>query len=225
MGHDGNGFCFDNELPRHKQLLNPFAISNRLVTNGEFLEFMESGGYERPEFWLSMGHSVAKENHWQAPLYWQRKKGEWHHFTLHGFVPVDENQPVTHISFFEADAYANWKGHRLATEAEWELTSRQFKIDGRFVESGDFHPGSASNSQQFFGDCWEWTSSQYSAYPGYKPHPGAIGEYNGKFMCNQFVLRGGSCVTSQSHIRPTYRNFFPPEIRWQFSGIRLATDA
>ncbi|MBV9120993.1 MAG: SUMF1/EgtB/PvdO family nonheme iron enzyme, partial [Chloroflexi bacterium] len=197
-------------------------------TNGEYREFMRDGGYSRPELWLSMGWSAIQEQGWQAPLYWQREDSGWHTFTLNGYQPVDDSEPVTHISYFEADAYAHWAGARLPTEFEWEAVAAGAPLDGNFVESGQFHPlpaGAGDGPRQLFGDVWEWTQSSYSPYRGFKPAEGAIGEYNGKFMCNQYVLRGGSCATPSSHIRPTYRNFFPPDARWQFSGIRLARDA
>ncbi|MFG0330128.1 MAG: ergothioneine biosynthesis protein EgtB [Phycisphaerales bacterium] len=228
IGHAGDGFSYDNESPRHRVFLERFSIATRLVTAGEFLDFMNDGGYERPDHWLSEGWATVKEQGWRAPLYWSEVDGEWMQFTLSGLRPVDPLEPVTHVSLFEADAYARWAGHRLPTEFEWEVASTGASIDeGHFVESERFHPApdrgdSKSTFRQMFGDAWEWTGSQYTAYPGYAPQPGALGEYNGKFMCNQFVLRGGSCATSRTHIRPTYRNFFPPHARWQFTGIRLA---
>jgi len=226
IGHDGQGFAFDNELPRHEQLLRPFQVASRLVTNGEFLQFIEDGGYRRPELWLSMGWGTVLEERWQAPLYWQKHGSKWWNMTLSGLREVQEAEPVCHVSYFEADAYARWSGARLPSEAEWELASLGAAFDGNFVESGCLHPCPASGEGllQMFGDVWEWTHSSYSAYPGYRSAEGAIGEYNGKFMCNQYVLRGGSCVSPRSHIRATYRNFFPPEARWQFTGIRLAND-
>jgi ergothioneine biosynthesis protein EgtB len=229
IGHDGVGFHYDNEGPRHRVLVPAFSIADRLVTNGEYLEFMEAGGYSRSEFWLSLGWTTVNEQRWQAPLYWVKRDGAWWHFTLSGLRPVNEAEPVTHISYFEADAYANWSGTRLATEFEWEQTAAEETIKGNFVDSERFHPAPALEGQslrpkQIFGDVWEWTRSAYLPYPGYRAAPGALGEYNGKFMCNQMVLRGGSCATSQNHIRLTYRNFFQPEKRWQFTGIRLARD-
>ena len=230
IGHRGSGFSYDNEGPRHRALVSAFSIASRPVTNGEYLEFVEAGGYRRPEFWLSLGWITINEQRWQAPLYWIQRDGEWWHFTLSGLRRVDSAEPVTHISYFEADAYANWAGARLPTEFEWERVAIQQAIEGNFVEEEYFHPQPAraqSKSNELFqvyGDVWEWTRSSYSPYPGYRAEPGALGEYNGKFMCNQYVLRGGSCATSRTHIRPTYRNFFPPEKRWQFTGIRLARD-
>ena len=230
IGHDGNGFCYDNELPRHRALVLPFSLANRLITNGEYLGFMADHGYSRAEFWLSLGWMTVNEQQWQAPLYWMERDGEWWNFTLSGLRKVDLNEPVTHLSYFEADAYANWAGARLPTEFEWERAAASVAIDGNFVETEQFHPAALSDSPhngelaQMFGDVWEWTRSSYSPYPGYHAGPGALGEYNGKFMCSQYVLRGGSCATSRTHIRKTYRNFFQPEKRWQFMGIRLARD-
>lgn len=230
IGHGDSDFSYDNEGPRHRALVLPFSLSNRLVTNGEYLAFMEAGGYTRPEFWLSLGWTAVNEQRWQAPLYWLKRDGEWWNFTLSGFRPVDESEPVTHVSYFEADAYANWDGARLPTEFEWEHAAAHVAIDGNFVDSLQFHPQPAPASSkpgallQMFGDVWQWTRSAYLPYPGYRAAPGALGEYNGKFMSNQMVLRGGSCATSRNHIRATYRNFFPPDKRWQFSGIRLARD-
>jgi ergothioneine biosynthesis protein EgtB len=228
IGHDGRGFAYDNEGPRHQALVPACSLASRPVTNGEYIEFIEDGGYTRPELWLSLGWMTVNEQRWQAPLYWTKRDGAWCHFTLSGFRPVDESEPVTHVSYFEADAYANWAGGRLPTEFEWERAALECPVEGNFVETELFHPVpcAASNSalHQMFGDVWEWTRSAYSPYPGYRAAPGALGEYNGKFMCNQYVLRGGSCATSRTHIRRTYRNFFQPEKRWQFTGIRLARD-
>jgi len=231
VGHAGDGFAFDNEGPRHRAFLDAFRIASRPATNADYLEFMRAGGYSQPEHWLSMGCATVQQEGWQAPLYWEQRDGEWYQFTLSGFRPVDLAEPVTHISYFEADAFARWAGGRLPTEAEWEVASEQASLNGaaNFVESGRFHPGplttNGSPLSQMFGDVWEWTQSSYSGYPGFRVAPGALGEYNGKFMCNQYVLRGGSCATPRSHIRATYRNFFPPDARWQFSGVRLASDA
>ena len=228
VGHDGRGFAYDNESPRHRALIPAFSMASRPVTNGEYIAFIEDNGYARAEFWLSLGWLTVNEQHWQSPLYWTKRDGRWWNFTLSGFRPVDENEPVTHVSYFEADAFANWTGARLPTEFEWERAAAKIDIEGNFVESEIFHPCpapvSADDLHQMFGDVWEWTRSAYAPYPGYRAAPGALGEYNGKFMCNQYVLRGGSCATSQSHIRRTYRNFFQPEKRWQFTGIRLARD-
>ncbi|MEM8666147.1 MAG: ergothioneine biosynthesis protein EgtB [Planctomycetota bacterium] len=232
VGFDGQGFSYDNESPRHRVFLESFQLSDRLVTCGEYLRFIEDGGYQRPEYWLSMGWQAVLDNQWQAPLYWQREKDAWTEFTLAGRRPVDRLRPVTHISYFEADAFARWSGARLPTEAEWEVAAQSMPIEGNFVDNLlnrglAIHPGAPGNSPDgvstgsIYGDVWQWTSSPYVAYPGYRPADGALGEYNGKFMCNQFVLRGGSVATSSNHIRSTYRNFFPPDTRWQFSGIRL----
>jgi ergothioneine biosynthesis protein EgtB len=223
-------FAFDNETPRHKVYLAPYSLASRLVTCAEYLAFIDQNGYGRPELWLSEGWTKLREEGWQAPLYWQRNsatKSGWAIYTMHGFKPLEElsETPVCHLSFFEADAYARWKGCRLPTEFEWEHAAASAPATGNFIETSALHPAPATNTpglQQLFGDTWEWTSSGYTGYPGYKPLPGALGEYNGKFMSSQIVLRGGSCVTPASHIRATYRNFFPPSTRWQFSGLRLA---
>jgi len=224
IGYDGPGFAFDNEYPRHDELLRPFRIANALVTNADYLAFIADGGYRRPELWLSDGWTAVRERGWEAPLYWAEHEGGWWSYTLTGFRPLDPAEPVCHVSYYEADAYARWRGARLATEAEWEVIARDRPVTGNFVESRRFHPAQGDGGTQLFGDVWEWTGSPYLAYPGYRPVAGALGEYNAKFMCNQFVLRGGSCATPASHIRSTYRNFFPPDARWQFSGIRLTTD-
>ena len=229
MGHAGPGFAFDNESPRHEILVRPFRIATRLVTNGEYRAFLEDGGYRRPELWLSDGWATVRERCWQAPLYWEPLDDIWWTSTLSGFRPVKDDEPVCHVSFYEADAYARWRGFRLPSEGEWEIVAARQPIEGNLLETGEFHPAplqsdEARHPRQLYGDVWEWTTSPYAGYPGYRPAAGALGEYNAKFMCNQIVLRGGSCVTSRSHIRATYRNFFPPDARWQFSGIRLAAD-
>ena len=236
IGHNGRGFYYDNEGPRHQVLIPPFSLASRPATNGEYLAFIEDNGYRRAELWLSLGWMTVNEQRWNAPLYWAKREGTWWHYTLSGFRPVDESEPVTHVSYFEADAYANWAGARLPTEFEWEHAASGYPIEGNFVESELFHPVAVESAvaedqirqdnvlHQMFGNVWEWTRSSYSPYPGYRAEPGALGEYNGKFMCNQYVLRGGSCATSRTHIRRTYRNFFQPEKRWQFTGIRLARD-
>jgi len=230
IGHDGDGFSYDNEGPQHRALILPFSLANRLIANGEYLKFMADNGYSRSEFWLSLGWTTVNEQNWRAPLYWIERDGEWWNFTLSGLRQIDPSEPVTHLSYFEADAYANWAGGRVPTEFEWERAAAKIDIDGNFVETERFHPSALSEPPQdrqlaqMFGDVWEWTRSSYSPYPGYRAGPGALGEYNGKFMCNQYVLRGGSCATSRTHIRKTYRNFFQPDKRWQFTGIRLARD-
>jgi ergothioneine biosynthesis protein EgtB len=225
VGHEGGGFAFDNEGPRHEVLLQPFHIASRPVTNGEYLEFIQDNGYSRPELWLSDGWDTVCTQHWDAPLYWERREDDsrWQ-FTMSGIKELDPAEPVCHISFYEADAYARWCGARLPREEEWEVAAVRIRSRGTFLEDEIFHPqpARAEGSQQMFGDVWEWTASPYIAYPGFQPAAGLIGEYNGKFMCNQLVLRGGSCATPSSHIRASYRNFFPPHARWQFSGIRLA---
>lgn len=229
IGHRGRGFCFDNELPAHKVFIPPFCIANRLITNAEYLEFIEDGGYANPFWWLSDGWDWCQMNGVNAPLYWHRIENKWHIFTLHGLKPLDPDEPVAHVSFYEADAYARWRGHRLPREEEWEYFVRQQKLDphaGNFAENGYYHPlpNYPGAEGQFFGSLWEWTASPYSPYPGFRALPGSIGEYNGKFMNNQRVLRGGCCATPAKHNRSSYRNFFQPEKRWQFSGIRLAAD-
>jgi ergothioneine biosynthesis protein EgtB len=228
IGHQGNGFCFDNETPRHGTLLQQFSLASRLVTNREYLTFMEDDGYKRPEFWLSLGWNTLNERGWEAPFYWEKRDGEWCCMTLAGMRELNLDEPVCHVSYFEADAYARWANARLPLEAEWETASFNVPVDGQFAEGAYFHPmPSLANTSpdrltQMFGDVWQWTQSAYSPYPGYKTASGALGEYNGKFMCNQYVLRGASCATPRSHARRTYRNFFPPDARWQFAGIRLA---
>jgi ergothioneine biosynthesis protein EgtB len=223
VGHAGAGFAFDNEGPRHRVFVGAFQIASRPVTVGEFLAFIEAGGYQRPEFWLSDGWAARQRNGWAAPLYWERDGGDRSLFTLRGARPLEPSEPVCHVSYYEADAYARWAGVRLPTEFEWEVAAGERAVVGNFLDSERLHP--ANNGGAFYGDVWAWTASPYAAYPGYRPAAGALGEYNGKFMCNQMVLRGGSCVTPADHIRPTYRNFFPPDARWQFSGFRLAKDS
>lgn len=223
-------FAFDNEGPRHQFFLQPFRLASRPATNGEYLAFMREGGYARAEFWLSEGWAMAQAEAWQAPAYWEQdEKGHWRHFTLHGLQAIDPAEPVTHVSFYEAAAFAAWSGARLPTEFEWELAAATCHPDeGRFLDLAQLHPQAAPSGgglQQMFGDVWQWTRSAYAPYPGFQPPPGAVGEYNGKFMVNQIVLRGGSCATPPGHIRASYRNFFPAAARWQFSGIRLAVDA
>jgi ergothioneine biosynthesis protein EgtB len=242
IGYDAEGdgpFTFDNETPRHRVFLEPYALADRLATCGEYIEFIESGGYRDAPLWLSEGFATVQAENWSAPFYWEQRDGEWWHFTLAGIRRVDPNEPVTHLSYFEADAFARWAGHLLPTEFEWEAAARAAAdpaSTGAFVEDRRLHPSPAPAIlggdgapadvalRQLFGDAWEWTRSAYAAYPGYKPEPGALGEYNGKWMCGQFVLRGGSCATSRSHFRPSYRNFFHPGATWQFTGLRLATD-
>lgn len=231
IGHAGSSFAFDNETPRHRTYFEDFEIASHPVTHGDFVAFIEDGGYRRPELWLSLGWDAVTARHWEAPMYWEKRDGQWHTFTLRGMAPVEPNTPVCHVSFLEAEAFARWAGARLPTEAEWEVASALAPREGNFLESGAYHPLAPRESfapgvpAQMFGDVWEWTRSDYNPYPGFAPAEGAVGEYNGKFMCGQYVLRGGSCATPASHIRATYRNFFPPDARWQFSGLRLARDA
>jgi ergothioneine biosynthesis protein EgtB len=227
VGHAGDGFAFDNELPRHRRWLEPFALATRLVTNAEWLAFVQDGGYTRPELWLSDGFDAVRREGWSAPLYWERDGTSWCHYTLDGLQPLEPAAPVCHVSHYEADAYARFAGARLPGEDEWELAAASAPVEGNFVESGRLRPapaGSGGVVQQLFGDTWEWTRSAYAAYPGYAPPPGALGEYNGKFMSGQLVLRGGSWASPRDHLRASYRNFFPPAARWQFSGVRLARD-
>ena len=232
VGHDGSGFSFDNESPRHEALLRPYRIASRPVTCGECAAFVEDGGYTRPDLWLSSGWGTVQAEGWEAPLYWERIDGEWWLFTLSGMQRLDEHAPVCHLSYVEADAYARWAGKRLPTEQEWEHAAAGAPVGGNLAESGLFQPvapgenGVADGAlEQIYGDVWEWTQSAYLPYPGFAPPAGALGEYNGKFMVGQMVLRGGSCVTPGSHIRASYRNFFHPADRWQFQGLRLAADA
>lgn len=234
IGHDrtqtGSAFAFDNESPRHRVWLNAFQIASQPVTHGDFMAFVNDGGYQRSDLWLSAGWDAVYAGGWEGPLYWEQKDHCWSVFTLHGEVPVEPHAPVCHVSFYEAEAYARWAGARLPTEAEWEVASRSAASRGNFLESGTLHPlalreASPDNEMaQAFGDVWEWTRSDYAPYPHFQAAAGAVGEYNGKFMSGQYVLRGGSCTTPASHIRATYRNFFAPQTRWQFSGLRLARD-
>ena len=250
VGHAGEGFCFDNELPRHKVWLEPYALADRLVTCGEYAEFIADGGYRRAEFWLSDGWNAVNNNGWRTPLYWTSAGADnWNLFTLRGELPLSlmKNAPVSHVSYYEADAYARWAGRRLPTESEWEAAAEGHLVDGNLLDTGRLTPAPLDGPEkqvsvtsgpvpilagetpafecpsQLFGDCWEWNASAYLGYPGFHPLPGSLGEYNGKFMSGQFVLRGGSCITPAPHIRASYRNFFSPETRWQFSGIRLAS--
>ncbi|MEX6634667.1 ergothioneine biosynthesis protein EgtB [Hyphococcus lacteus] len=233
IGWNGEGFAFDNEQPRHKVYLHPFELANRPVTNGEYIAFIEDGGYQDPVHWLSDAWEVINREHWDAPLYWRKSEADnqWYRYSLFGEVPIDPHAPVCHVSSYEAAAYASWVGARLPTEFEWEAAASLFPLEGRFLEGGaPFLPKSAENPAnddsllQLYGDVWEWTASPYVAYPGFAAPPGAVGEYNGKFMSGQMVLKGGSCATPRGHLRVSYRNFFPPEARWQFSGFRLARD-
>ena len=228
VGFGGGGFCYDNELPRHRVWLEPYALANRLMTNGEYAEFIADGGYRRSELWLSAGWDAIEQNGWKAPLYWNENESGWRIFTLRGERSLEElkDAPVSQVSYFEADAYARWAGKRLPTELEWEVAAEGGTVDGNLMDSGRLRPTRAlaggEQVTQLWGDCWEWTASAYLGYPGFEPLTGSLGEYNGKFMSGQMVLRGGSCATPRAHIRSSYRNFFQPETRWQFSGIRLA---
>jgi len=228
IGAAGPDFAFDNERPRHRVLVAPHALASRPVTCGEWLAFIEAGGYRRPQHWLSDGWAAVQRSGWCAPLYWTLDGGRWWQFTFGGMRPLDETEPVAHVSYYEADAYARWAGARLPSEAEWETAAEGAREDGTFADSGRLHPAPARAGEglvQLLGDVWEWTQSAYAPYPGFRPFPGALAEYNGKFMVNQLVLRGGSCATPRGHVRTSYRNFFQPEARWQFSGVRLARDA
>ncbi len=225
LGHPGEGFAFDNEGPAHDVLLRPFSLASRPVTAGEYADFIRDRGYERPELWLWDGFHAARDAGWRAPLYWDLQDGRWTRFTLHGRIPVDPGAPVSHVSYYEADAYARWAGARLPTEAEWEAAAASSSpARGQFVEDGWLVPRPTGPSAPIFGGAWAWTASAYAAYPGYRPAAGALGEYNGKFMVNQWVLRGGSCLSPRSHLRATYRNFWHPQVRFQMTGIRLARD-
>ena len=228
IGHSKNEFAFDNEGPRHLVLLRPFRLASRLITCGEYLAFMADGGYRRPEFWLSDGWATVQSQAWEAPLYWSRDGDGWQMFTLNGVQAVRQEEPVVHVSFYEAAAYAAWAGKRLPTEFEWEAAASAQAVAGNFLDPLRPHPKPATEASgiaRLYGDAWQWTRSSYEPYPGFRPFKGAAAEYNGKFMCGQMVLRGGSAATPHDHVRPTYRNFFPPSARWQFSGIRLAEDA
>ena len=230
IGHDGQGFAYDNESPRHRVYVEPFQLATRPVTNGEYLAFIEDAGYERHELWLSLGWATVQREGWAMPLYWYRDGSRWMHYTLAGPCPIDEAEPVAHLSYFEAEAYARFAHARLPTEAEWEIACRDAPMHGNLLDTARFHPmpmrpdETGPTPHRCFGDVWEWTQSSYAPYPGYRTPAGTLGEYNGKFMCNQYVLRGGSCATPDNHLRPTYRNFFEPEARWQFTGLRLARD-
>ncbi len=227
IGHRGEGFAYDNETPRHRTFVDRFALASRPVTNGEYLSFMEDGGYRRPELWLSDGWSTVQREQWRAPLYWEQRGHNWWYMTLAGMQPIDEHAAVCHVSLYEADAYARWAGRRLPTEAEWEIAASGQPIEGNLRDADVLQPGGADGQRPFaqlYGDVWEWTRSAYGPYPGFRPMAGSLGEYNGKFMSSQLVLRGGSIATPADHLRPTYRNFFYPRDRWQFCGIRLADD-
>jgi ergothioneine biosynthesis protein EgtB len=219
IGDAGERFAFDNERPRHRVLVESYELAARLVLSGEYREFIEDAGYRRPELWLSDGWQLVQSQGWQAPLYWEERDGTYVRHSLHGEVPIAAEEPVCHVSYYEADAFARWAGARLPSEAEWELAYAPAPVAGHFLEAGHWLPQHTASG---FGSAWVWTSTPYVAYPGFRAAPGAIGEYNGKFMCNQMVLRGGSCFSPQRHLRATYRNFFPPAARWQVTGIRLA---
>ncbi|MFA5083290.1 MAG: ergothioneine biosynthesis protein EgtB, partial [Hydrogenophilaceae bacterium] len=228
IGHAGEGFAYDNELPRHRTYLYPFRLASRPVTNGEFLAFIEDGGYGNPAYWLSDGWATVQRLHWSCPLYWQSIEGQWWQFSLGGMRRLDPAEPVSHVSYYEAEAFAAWAGYRLPSEAEWEVAVRGLPVAGNLADAGCLHPAAAlpgTGLLQMYGDVWEHTASAYRPYPGFRTAAGALGEYNGKFMSNQMVLRGGSCVTPADHVRASYRNFFYPHERWQFQGFRLAGDA
>ena len=226
FGHDGPGFAYDNETPRHRAYLAPYALASRLVTNAEFMEFVDAGGYTQPRHWLADGWLAVQRESWSAPLYWEKRDGRWCEFTLRGLQALDDNRPVVHVSYFEADAFARWKQRRLPSELEWEHAASSQPVRGNFLDSEGLHPDAASGSglQQMFGDVWEVTQSDYRPYHGYRAVQGALGEYNGKFMCGQYVQRGGSCVSPRAHLRATYRNYYYPQQRWNFQGLRLASD-
>jgi ergothioneine biosynthesis protein EgtB len=224
IGFSGSGFAFDNELPRHSVHLEPFSLDARPVTCGQWIEFINDGGYSRVELWLSDGWATCQQQGWEAPLYWSQADSGWQYYTLGGPRSVDEAEPVCHVSYYEADAFARWAGARLPTEAEWEVVAADTPATGNFLDQRVLHPRPVTDKSSLYGDVWQWTSSAYAGYPGFRPASGAVGEYNGKFMVNQYVLRGGCCATPAGHLRPTYRNFFPPFARWAFSGLRLAHD-